>query len=105
MPRHESNINRDYKEPRFRLVCSCTKEANEFVCLHVDLLKLLQMTILSAGDYRVSCLSVTACVELLIDRSALLSICSADKKLWICVTELTVYKKKQRVGGVLKCFY
>jgi hypothetical protein len=56
MPRHESNTNRDYEEPQFRLVCSCTKEANEFMCLHVELLKLLQMTILSSGGYRVSCL-------------------------------------------------
>jgi hypothetical protein len=30
MPR-QSNSNRDYKEPRFRLVCSYAKEANEFV--------------------------------------------------------------------------
>jgi hypothetical protein len=42
---------------------------------------------------RILSVSVTVCVELLIDRSALLSICSADKKLWIYVTELKVYKK------------
>jgi hypothetical protein len=43
---------------------------------------------------RILSVSVTVCVKLLIDMSALLSICSADKKLWISVTELTVYKKK-----------
>jgi len=47
---------------------------------------------------RILSVSVTVCVELLTDRSALLSLCSADKKLWIGVTELTVYKKA-RVWG------
>lgn len=44
---------------------------------------------------RILSVSVTVCVELLIDRSALLSICSADKKWWISVMELTVYKKSK----------
>ena len=47
---------------------------------------------------RILSVSVTVCVELLIDRSALLSICRADKKLWIFVTELTVHKKAERWG-------
>lgn len=47
---------------------------------------------------RILSVSVTVYVELLIDRSALLSICSADKKLWICVTELTVEKKAESLG-------
>lgn len=47
---------------------------------------------------RILSVSVTVCVELIIDRSALLSICNADKKLWICVTELIVYKKAEGWG-------
>jgi hypothetical protein len=47
---------------------------------------------------RILSVSVTVCVELLIDKSAWLSTCSADKKLWICVIELTVYKKAESWG-------
>jgi hypothetical protein len=54
-----------------------------------------------AGDDFICCwlsrilsVSVAVCVELLIDRSALLTICSADK-IWICITERTVYKKAE----------
>jgi hypothetical protein len=97
MPRHESNITRDYKEPRFRLVHVLKRPTDSCDLIRIVITAVANDRFICWWLSRILSVSVTLCIELLIDRSALLSICSADKKLWICITELTV-KKKQSWG-------